>query len=246
MRRTGSSSWLEHARDGAAYIGAKLSADYHGYEFSFDEMPYESYISDFLPKLVHPRWTDYTDIRIYRKTYDPIPTQRIRAFLRCLREFECQAEHDDEKRYQMLNTPLPTGENRFLSYKTHPWADQEVSDNVSTSAGAYQIKLGTWKEIFDNGLIENKGDRFSVSIQDRIAVMKLEDRGVLHMIRTGRIRDALEFKGAKGNLALASEWTSLPGGKENARRLTADKKPMDMAYLMMLFEKYLTNEKAKE
>jgi muramidase (phage lysozyme) len=31
----------------------------------------------------------------------------------------------------------------------------------STAAGAYQILSGTWQEIFDKGLIEPKGDRFS-------------------------------------------------------------------------------------
>lgn len=103
----------------------------------------------------------------------------------------------------------------------------------------------TLTEIFDKGLIEPKGDRFSPTIQDRIAVMKLEDRGVLHLIRTGRIKEALEFKGPKGNLALPSEWTSLPGGKENEHRLTGDKKPMDMAYFQTLFNQYLNEEKAK-
>ena len=75
--------------------------------------------------------------------------------------------------------------------------------------------------------------------------MKLEDRGVLHLIRTGRIQEALELKGQNGSLALPSEWTSLPGGKENAHRLTADKKPMNMAYFQTLFDQYLNEEKAK-
>lgn len=214
----------------------------HGH---IDVRDYETYISDFVPKLIHPRWVDYMNIRIYRKVFDPIPTQRIRAFLHCIREFECQAEHDDEKRYQILNTPLPSGEKRFSSYKTHPWSGQTVPKNGSTSAGAYQIKLLTWGEIFEKGLIESKGDMFSPLVQDRIAVMKLEDRGVLHMVRAGRIKEALEFRGAKGALALASEWTSLPGGNENAHRLTADKRPMDMAYFEILFEHYLKNEKSK-
>lgn len=75
--------------------------------------------------------------------------------------------------------------------------------------------------------------------------MKLEDRGVLHLIRTGRIKEALELKGPKDTLALPGEWTSLPGGKENAHRLTGDKKPMDMAYFQSLFDQYLNEEKAK-
>jgi hypothetical protein len=55
---------------------------------------------------------------------------------------------------------------------------------------------------------------------------------------------SLEHKG-NGSLALPSEWTSLPGGKENAHRLTADKKPMDMAYFQTLFDQYLNEEKGK-
>lgn len=237
----------------------------HGH---IDIRDYDFYISDFIPLPPnmpgHPMWfrerpkngggqypeqgkyyPEYVNIRIYRKVFDPLPTQRIRAFLRCIREFECQAEKDDSKRYQMLNAPLPSGDRRFSSYKTHPWAGQGKPIKGSTAAGAYQILSGTWQEIFEKGLIEPKGDRFSPTIQDRIAVMKLEDRGVLHLIRTGRIKEALELKGPNGSLALPSEWTSLPGGKENAHRLTADKKPMNMAYFQTLFDQYLNEEKAK-
>lgn len=237
----------------------------HGH---IDIRDYDFYISDFIPLPPtfpgHPRWfreypknaegqypaggkyyPEYINIRVYRKDFDPLPTQRIRAFLHCIREFECQAEKDDSKRYQMLNAPLPSGDRRFFSYKTHPWDVQGKPAKGSTAAGAYQILTGTWQEVFDKGLIEPKGDRFSPTIQDRIAVMKLEDRGVLHLIRTGKIQEALELKGQNGSLAVPSEWTSLPGGKENAHRLTADKKPMDMAYFITLFNKYLTEEKAK-
>lgn len=237
----------------------------HGH---IDIRDYDFYISDFIPLPPampgHPRWfrerpkdvsgqypaqgkfyPEYVDIRIYRKVFDLLPTQRIRAFLRCIREFECQAEKDDSKRYQMLNAPLLSGDRRFSSYKTHPWEGQGKPLKGSTAAGAYQILSGTWQEIFDKGLIEPKGDRFSPTVQDRIAVMKLEDRGVLHLIRTGRIKEALEFKGPNGSLSLPSEWTSLPGGKENPHRLTADKKPMDMAYFQTLFDQYLDEEKAK-
>lgn len=218
----------------------------HGH---IDIRDYDFYISDFIPlppaKFGHPTWRSYVNIRIYRKVFDPLPTQRIRAFLRCIREFECQAEKDDSKRYQMLNAPLPSGDRRFSSYETHPWDGQGKPLKGSTAAGAYQILSGTWQEIFEKELIKPKGDRFSPTVQDRIAVMKLEDRGVLHLIRTGRIQEALELKGPNGSLAVPSEWTSLPGGKENAHRLTADKKPMNMAYFQTLFDQYLNEEKAK-
>ena len=214
----------------------------HGH---IDIRDYEFYISDFIPRfepknyLGRPSWNHYQNIRIYRKVFDSMPTLRIRSFLRCIREFECEAEHDDSKRYQMLNFPPPGNSGaRFSNYATHPWNGFSPPGLPhSTAAGAYQILQGTWKEIFDNGLIESKGDRFSPAVQDRIAVMKLEDRAALHLVRTGSIQDAVS--------KLTSEWTSLPGGKQNAHRLTADKKPMDMAYFKSLFDKYLEEERKK-
>ncbi|BAL26774.1 hypothetical protein [Azoarcus sp. KH32C] len=206
---------------------------------------YETYISDHMPPMFHPRWSDYQNIRIYRKVFDPLPTQRIRAFLRCLREFECQEEHNDEKRYLMTAYPLPhSGRRMFSGYARHPWAT--VPNNMhpkSTAAGAYQILHSTWREIVDNKLIESES--FTPEVQDRIAVMKLEDRHVLHLIRAGKIREALEVKTPRDKLSLPSEWTSLPGGTENAVRRTQNGKPMDLAYLMDLFNFYVEEEKRK-
>lgn len=216
----------------------------HGH---IDIRDYEFYVSDFIPPAPHyrPTWANYQNIRIYRKVFDLLPTLRIRAFLCCLREFECQAERDDAKRYQMLNRALPTtGSKRFSSYTTHPWATvpEDLRGKV-TAAGAYQIQYSTWKEIIDKKLIECES--FTPQIQDRIAVMKIEDRGVLHLIRAGKISEAVEFRTPKGVLSLPNEWTSLPGGAENAIRRTADGRIMDMTYLMKLFDKYLELEKQK-
>ncbi|AKU10052.1 hypothetical protein AzCIB_0147 [Azoarcus sp. CIB] len=207
-----------------------------------DIRDYEFYISDFIPAPPkhpghHPAWVSYQNIRVYRKIFDPLPTQRIRAFLHCIRDFECQAEPDDKKRYQMLNAALPNGSRRFANYTTHPWEGISKPAKGSTAAGAYQTIHGTWKEVFDNGLIQSQGDQFSPEIQDRIAVMKLEDRGVLHLVRTGRIEEAVS--------GLTSEWTSLPGGKENAHRLTAEKTQMNINYFSRQFDKYLSMEKEK-
>jgi muramidase (phage lysozyme) len=212
-----------------------------------DIRDYDFYISDFIPKAKHPSWASYVNIRIYRKDYDALPTQRIRAFLHCLREFECQQEHDESKRYQMLNFPPPGMSGKYFSdFSTHPWKNfPPPPDPYSTASGAYQILRDTWKEKFDQELIEPKGARFSPAIQDRIAVMKLEDRGVLHLVRTGKVQEALEFKTPKGVLSLPSEWSSLPGGRENKGRKTADNKPMDMAYFISLFDKYLEEERKK-
>jgi len=48
------------------------------------------------------------------------------------------------------------------------------------------------------------------------------------------------------NACADGHWSSLPCSTENAKRKTADGKPMDMAYFMSLFNQYLTQEKAKE
>lgn len=206
----------------------------------------ETYISDFVTDeyhSFHPQWLNYKNICIYRKVFDPLPTLRIKAFLRCIREFECQREHDDTRRYNMLNCALPTASGlRFSNFDSHPWdAIPPQQRGESTSAGAYQIKHATWKEKFDQGLIEVPpgNPRFTPDIQDRIAVMKIEDRKALHFVRAGKVEDAIALKDMK------SEWTSLPGGKENAKRHTATGGRMDTAYFLKLFDTYLTEEKRK-
>jgi muramidase (phage lysozyme) len=208
-----------------------------------DIRSYESYISDFIPESRHPNWVEYTHIRIYRKVFDPLPTARIRAFLHCLRDFECQAEPDDSKRYNILNTALPSNPNskRFSGFKIHPWATvPDDQRGTATAAGAYQFVYKTWKSLFQSGAISvtSGADMFSPAVQDRLAVIALEGRGALPHIRLGKIEDAIK--------TLLSEWTSLPGAKENAKRRTADGKPMDMTHFVGLFNTYLVQEKAKE
>ena len=211
------------------------------------------YVSDFIPNkdsvgFGGPSWAEYENIRIYRKVFDLLPTLRIKAFLRCIRDYECQAEPDDNKRYNMLNTALPysPSSKRFGDYKKHPWATVPPQARLkSTAAGAYQIVHDTWLEIFTKGLIAlpQGSELFSPAIQDRIAVMKLEDRWVLHLIRKGEIEKAVSTKTKAGHLY--NEWTSLPGGKENPMRRTAQGGLMDMAYLLNIFDMYLTEEKRK-
>ncbi|QDL56172.1 hypothetical protein [Rhodoferax aquaticus] len=143
----------------------------------------------------------------------------------------------------MLNTALPSNPSsrRFASYKSHPWEGNGNSEKGSTAAGAYQILYGTWKEKFDLGLIVVPAgkDKFSPEVQHRIAVMKLYDRGALNFIRKGDIEKAIT------DTTLPGEWRCLPGGIENAERKTAEGKPMDLAYVMGLFNQYLDEEKRK-
>jgi muramidase (phage lysozyme) len=220
------------------------------------------YISDFIPTVRpkgqdpypgHPTWfvsadkvlaPNYTNIRIYRKFYDPAPTCRIRAFLACIREFECQSEHDDAKRYQMLNAALPGAKTKtFSGYDKHPWDDVAMDKwpalPQSTAAGAYQITCTTWREEASHQYFADAGSKtpFTPLLQDRMAVRRLEFRDALHLVRKGELAAAVA--------ASKKEWSSLPGSGENAARRTADRKPMDMAYFNGLYEKFLAAELAK-
>jgi len=208
-----------------------------------DIRSYESYISDFIPLREHPGWAEYTDIRIYRKIFDPLPIVRTRAFLHCLRDYKCQEEADEAKRYCILHIALPGNPSGryFSGFKVHPWdAVPPELRGTATAAGAYQIVYTTWKDKFKKKLIQlpSDADMFSPFIQDRIAVMLLEYRDALPFVRKGKIEDAVQ--------KLTTEWTSLPGGKDNGKRRTADKKPMDMAFFLSLYDKYLIEEKVKE
>lgn len=217
-----------------------------------------TYISDFVSDAeignFQPTWfvedateptkfyPNYVNVRIYRKYYDPRPTCRIRAFLACLREFECQAIKNDADRYTALNTALPSApkSKTFKGFETHPW-DKVPKDQrpASTAAGAYQITRTAWREALDQRCFpdaESKGT-FTPQMQDRIAVRRLEYRKALHLLRAGKLEEAVA--------AARNEWTSLPGAKENQNRQTADGKPMDMSYLKGLFDKFLVLELTK-
>jgi muramidase (phage lysozyme) len=177
----------------------------------------------------------------------------MKAFLSCLREYEGQEEKDEAKRYQLLNCALPgTNTKYFTSFETHPWADvsKEERKGKSTAAGAYQIQHTAWVELltgknsagvfnayrkmFSLGAHEKK---FTPALQDRMAVALIELREALGYVRKGEIAKAIK--------KLNTEWSSLPGGTENAGRRTADKRPMNMSYFEELFDSYLAEEKQK-
>jgi len=214
----------------------------------------DRYISDFIPgdKMgYHPKWVgkdkteatkfrpEYINIKIYRKIFNPLPVCRIRAFLRCLREFECQGIKEEE-RYRVLNKPLPSNPKvrLFSGYAKHPWADvPDDQRGKATAAGAYQILYSTWKEVMDQRYFDDLvgKDLFSPQVQDRMAVLKIEQREALVLLRQGDIQGVVNL--------LKGEWVSLPGGTQNAHRETGAGRPMDMSYLMEIFEKYFAEEK---
>jgi muramidase (phage lysozyme) len=125
----------------------------------------------------------------------------------------------------MLITLLPNGNERFNDFSKHPWDGLLIKG--SGAAGAYQIIPKTWNAIlFDPQtirIVPKSGELlFDQKMQDRIAVAILESRKALASIRIGDIAKAIQL--------LQTEWTSLPGAKESAKRKTADGKPMDMNY----------------
>lgn len=213
----------------------------------------EEYVSDFIPETHHPQWVvpapkqknqgraNYVNVRIYRKIFDPLPVCRMRAFLACLREFECQQYKTDGERYTALQSALPANpkSRRFTSFETHPW-DAVAADlrPTSTASGAYQIQRTTWEYVLNMGYFpELVGKpRFSPAVQDRIAVILIEQRKALHLIRGGRVTEAVQL--------LRNEWSSLPGASENAGRMSG-RRPMDMNFLLELFQSNLSNELKK-
>lgn len=110
---------------------------------------------------------------------------------------------------------------------------------TATAAGAYQMVYSTWREAIDWRYCPDLDGQalFSPAVQDRLAVLKIESKDALHLIRSG------DTAGAIANLK--SEWTSLPGAAQNAHRRLPDGKPMDMGYFNSIFATYLAEEKRK-
>lgn len=213
----------------------------------------ESYISDHVPGYFHPRWLigdkaaasgfspNYVNVRIYRKIFDPLPVCRLKAFLRCLRDFECQECANDEERYALLHAPLPMAMDRgrrFADFRTHPWEGVPIGKTDPSASGAYQIQYRTWNEIVSRGHLPDllAGPRFSPIVQDRIAVVIIELSDALQDVRAGRIDESVK--------KLSRRWTSLPGASENSHR-RANGRAMDMAYLLETYERHLAGEKNK-
>lgn len=176
----------------------------------------------------------------------------MKAFLSCIREYEGQEEENDTKRYTLLDCVLPDKTDKyFSSFDTHPWdAISKEKRGKVTGAGAYKIAYKKWVELLtgenNNGKIElyRKGfnlkgneKKFTPALQDRMAVAIIENEKALGYVRKGEINKAVE--------KLNGTWSSFPGGKENAKRITADKRPMNIGYFNELYDRYLTEEKKK-
>lgn len=138
---------------------------------------------------------------IFRKVYDDQPDFRLKAFLKCLREWECHEEPDDSKRYFMMLTAI-NGSRRFTDTGKHP---QEGVNTNNTAAGAYQFTLETYQRLSSDSF--GIGPGFTPALQDRFAVAYLEviPSNPLGFIRSGNIEKAVQL--------LTAIWSSLPGGK---------------------------------
>lgn len=188
-----------------------------------DIRTYDGYISDFFSERLPAN--RYRVTGIYRRSHDPMPEKRMRAFLKILREWECHQETDDGKRYFLLQQKI-NNSDRFTNTESHPC---NGISKERTFAGAYQIALGTWKDANIRG---GTPLDFSPLTQDRIAVWKCEDRAALSCIRLGKIEKAVDL--------LRKEWTSLPGGKDVRRGKNADSKYIwSLDDLMQAYERNL-------
>lgn len=185
-----------------------------------DIRTYDGYISDFYETYLPSN--AYEVIGVYRKYYDPLPDLRVRAFLKILRSREAKAlfrQQGDKMTYRAAQ-----GGGTFDGFKNHPFSEEKRGH----PSGAYGIFIDTYnlytKTLPKGGhwvSIADGVDKFSPTIQDRIAVAIMElapkqdwnsNKGItaLGMIRKGNI-----VGGAK-LLASSQQWPSLPGGGQEA------------------------------
>jgi muramidase (phage lysozyme) len=207
-----------------------------------DIRDYETYVSDFTPppQTNHPTWVrnvrtpnfylEYVNIKIFRKVYDPTPVLNMKAFLRCLQYCETFGS-DPSKIYKTNRGYKPF--TYFEGFKFHPAHSMVAgAERDNTPAGAYQIIYKTWKDIIDQNILELKpgSDAFSPGVQDRIAVVLIEERNALHLVRTAQLDAAVH--------ALLSIWVSLPGGSQNVPERS-------MTKFKSNFEQFFVEEKIK-
>lgn len=187
----------------------KRGADRAGH---IDIRTYDGYVSDFIGTRLPT--TGYKVTGIYRKYYDPLPELRMRAFLDVIASQETHGI-EQAKSWYVLNSNI-NGSKYASDLNSHPWngLPRPISTKenpVSTAAGRYQLTITAWKEANENG---NDLLDFTKSTQDRLAVIRLEYRKALGLVRKGDIEAAVS--------KLTSEWIVLPGAKNNGRYKMSD------------------------
>jgi muramidase (phage lysozyme) len=183
----------------------------------------------------------YKVIGVYRKTSDTMAMARVKAFLKAIRTKEAEGYSEAEAYYS-----IPAGKDgngkylkrRFFDTSAHPfseWSHENISKKdfygrQNTSAGAYQTKESTWRQVLD---ATGWPIAFTPEMQDRIAIRLLQGRSeevngirrtALGYVMEGKVEDAIE------KTHLWNEWSCLPHGAESK---------YTMAQLRSDFEKYL-------
>jgi muramidase (phage lysozyme) len=91
------------------------------------------------------------------------------------------------------------GGTTFHDFSKHPNIRITAGGYTSTAAGAYQFLFRTWNELANKYNIKD----FTPASQDLGAIIKLDERGALDLIKAGKFDEAVK----KTN----REWASLPG-----------------------------------
>jgi muramidase (phage lysozyme) len=185
---------IVYARKGAA------NADGH-----IDIRTYDGYISDFLG--LYLPISQFNVVGIYRKYFDPLPALRVRAFLMLLSSQEATAVFDTEGYAEAFRMLPGKGAKKFLSFASHPFSDISTSNSA---AGAYGMLVKTWRDHLPFLELPADAEKFTPTIQDRIAVIIMEKhRNALGMVRKGQIEMAAKA------LAETAQWPSLPPGNQS-------------------------------
>ncbi len=170
-----------------------------------DIRSYDGYISDFVETYLPV--SNYEVTGIYRKYYDPLPQRRVMAMLDVIASRETKGLEKNKALFA-LNTPIDNSKYA-TNLNSHPWAGLAKPESIkngvtSTAAGRYQITLTAWNEAIQRG---NEFPDFSEATQNRLAVIRMEYRGALGLLRKGDIEGAVN--------KLKNEWVSLPGGSQS-------------------------------
>lgn len=124
----------------------------------------------------------------------------VRAFLRVIREGE---SGQTASAYRMRYGGAGSAPKYFDDLSQHPKIFERTPDGLrSSAAGAYQATWTTWIETASLWGLPD----FSEQSQDEFAVARIIFRDALEDVKAGRFEEACR--------KCASEWTSLPGGKE--------------------------------
>lgn len=135
----------------------------------------------------------YYFIKINRlnKSKSMIYDKNVNAFLKVIRIGEGTSDVNGYRRI--------FGGRLFDDFSKHPNIKVTASGYTSTAAGAYQFLFRTWNELQSKYNLPD----FSPQSQDLAAVIKIDERGALDLVKAGRFDEAVKM--------LNKEWASLPG-----------------------------------